>query len=51
LEGVRQCLHQLTNPTEKVPLLDLSGQPELAGVGGQAVDLACYEQLLMERQG
>jgi hypothetical protein len=50
LEGVRQCLHQLTTPSPTVALLDLSTRPQLAQLGSQSVDLNCYDQLL-ERQG
>jgi hypothetical protein len=46
LDGVTLCLEQLLAPAE-VPLpLDLSGKPHLANIGGQAIDLTCYDQLV-----
>lgn len=50
LDGVKQCLQQLLSPLLPVQPLTLDGRPELAQVGGQPVDLGCYEQLI-ERVG
>jgi len=45
-DGVQLCLRQLLQP-ETVPLpLDLSGLPQLVGVGEQPIDLRCYDHLL-----
>jgi hypothetical protein len=46
LDGVKLCLEQLQAPTPILPLLDLTDKPHLAGVGTQAVDLTCYDQLI-----
>jgi hypothetical protein len=46
LDGVKLCLEQLQAPTSVLPLLDLADKPHLAGVGTQAVDLTCYDQLI-----
>jgi len=46
LDGVKLCLEQLQAPTPTLPLLDLTDKPHLAGVGTQAVDLTCYDQLI-----
>jgi transposase len=49
-DGVQLCLHQLLNPENVMPSLDLAAHPDLGqrltGVGNQAIDLSCYEQLL-----
>jgi len=46
-DGVQLCLRQLLQP-ESVPLpLDLSGLPQLVGVGEQPIDLRCYDHLLI----
>ena len=45
-EGVRLCLHQLQHPTPSLPVLDLSHQPQLDGIGTQPLDLGRYDQLL-----
>jgi transposase len=51
LDGVELCLRQLETP-QAVPLvLDLSGQPELQGIGGQPVDLRQYDSLLVAAGG
>jgi hypothetical protein len=39
-------LHQLQHPTQSLPVLDLSHQPQLVGIGTQPLDLGCYDQLL-----
>jgi len=46
LDGVTLCLEHLQNPTPLLPLLDLADKPHLAGVGTQAIDLTCYDQLI-----
>ena len=46
LDGVVHCLHQLTEPKESHPSLDLSDRPHLQEVGNQPVDLSRYEKLL-----
>ena len=43
LDGV---LHQLTEPQETHPSLDLSHRPHLQDIGNQPVDLSRYEKLL-----
>lgn len=49
-DGVQLCLHQLLNPENVMPSLDLTAHPDLGqrltGVGNQVIDLSCYEQLL-----
>jgi hypothetical protein len=51
LDGVELCLRQLETP-QAVPLvLDLSGQPELQGIGGQPVNLRQYDALLVSAGG
>jgi hypothetical protein len=49
-DGVQLCLHQLLNPENVMPSLDLRAHSDLGqrltGVGNQAIDLSCYEQLL-----
>jgi len=45
-DGVRICLRQLTEPEAAIPPIDLAEWPELFGVGGQKIDLACYDRLL-----
>lgn len=45
-DGVSHCVQQLAQPTQAVPLLDLSTTPHLAQIGMQAVDLQSYEQLI-----
>jgi len=45
-DGVRLCLRQLMNPELPVSPIDLTRWPELVGVGTQAPDLRCYDQLL-----
>jgi transposase len=46
LDGVTLCLHQLQHPTLPMPVLDLSNQPQLVGIGTQPLDLGRYDQLL-----
>jgi transposase len=46
LDGVLHCLHQLTEPKETHPSLDLSDRPHLQNIGNQPVDLSRYEKLL-----
>jgi hypothetical protein len=46
VDGIRLCLHQLQEPEALPPSLDLTHQPELAQVGTQPLNLACYDQLL-----
>jgi transposase len=46
LDGVTLCLHQLQHPTLSLPMLDLSHQPQLVGIGTQPLDLGRYDQLL-----
>ena len=45
-DGVKLCLHQIRNPTIRVPELDLSEYPKLMDIGTQPLDLQRYEQLL-----
>ncbi|MBC7251261.1 MAG: IS21 family transposase [Anaerolineae bacterium] len=45
-DGVELCLRQLLNPGSPASPLDLSPWPQLMGVGEQAPDLHCYDQLL-----
>jgi transposase len=45
LDGVRLCLHQLTHPAPSLPVLDLTDQPQLTGVGDQPLDLGRYNEL------
>jgi hypothetical protein len=49
-DGIQLCLHQLLNPENVMPSLDLTGHPDLCqrltDIGNQAIDLSCYEQLL-----
>jgi len=44
------CVHQLLNPENVTPSLDLTSHPDLGqrltDIGNQAIDLSCYEQLL-----
>jgi transposase len=44
--SVEQCLHQLQPPVVLPSVLDLTCQPHLADVGGQPINVACYNQLL-----
>lgn len=46
LDGVTLCLRQLMQPDAPVAPLDLARWPELVTVGGQALDLQCYDRLL-----
>lgn len=46
LDGVTLCLHQLQQPALPLPVLDLTHQPQLIGIGMQPLDLGCYDQLL-----
>jgi transposase len=46
VEGVKLCLHQVLNPAQHIPSLSLSQPLPLFQLGGQPVDLHCYEQLL-----
>ena len=46
LDGIRLCLHQLRDDTSLPPPLDLADRPQLAQVGGQALNLQRYDQLL-----
>jgi hypothetical protein len=48
-DGVELCLRQLLNPGSPTSPLDLSPWPQLMGVGEQAPDLHCYDQLLGRR--
>ena len=50
LDSVRICLRQIVEPEAPIPAIDLTEWPELVGVGGQAVNLACYDRLLEEVQ-
>ena len=45
-DGVRLCLHQLSDPMPRLPALDLRERPQLAGIGTQPIDLSVYEALL-----
>ena len=45
-DGVRLCLHHLLRPEPPPCVLDLSGQPHLATIGTQPIDLGVYEALL-----
>jgi len=45
-DGVQLCLQQLVHPGWPVSPMDLTRWPQLVGVGTQAPDLHCYEQLL-----
>jgi transposase len=45
-DGVRLCLHQLSDPMPRLPPLDLRERPQLAGIGAQPIDLSVYEALL-----
>ena len=45
-DGVKLCLHQLTEPNLPVSSIDLVHWPELVDVGVQTPDLQCYDQLL-----
>jgi hypothetical protein len=38
VDGVKHCLHQLGQPADRVPLLDLRDRPHLALVGNQPLD-------------
>ncbi len=49
LDGVILCLHQLQQPALPLPVLDLSDQPHLSGIGLQPLNLGCYDQLLSSR--
>jgi transposase len=44
-DGVRLCLHQLQNPVQSAPPVNLDDHLHLTEVGNQPVDLQCYEQL------
>ena len=46
LDGVTLCLHQVQHPALPLPVLDLSNQPQLVGIGTQPLDLGRYDQLL-----
>jgi hypothetical protein len=46
LDGVTLCLHHLQHPAQALPVLDLSHQPQLVGIGTQPLDLGRYDQLL-----
>jgi hypothetical protein len=46
LDGVTLCLHQLQHPVTPLPMLDLTHQPQLVGLGTQPLDLGRYNQLL-----
>jgi hypothetical protein len=46
LDGVTLCLHQLQHPALALPVLDLSHQPQLVGIGTQPLNLGRYDQLL-----
>jgi len=50
LDSVRLCLHHILHPEEPPPSLAVCDLPAGAQLGGQAVDLACYDHLL-ERVG
>jgi hypothetical protein len=45
-DGVKLCLHQLTDPDPHLPSLTLEDQPHLQPLGQQPLDMACYNQLL-----
>lgn len=45
-DGVKLCLHQLTEPDPQLPSLTLEDQPELQPLGQQPIDLNLYNQLL-----
>jgi hypothetical protein len=44
--SVQLCLRQLEPAPHLPPALDLSARPQLAAIGTQVLDLACYDQLL-----
>jgi hypothetical protein len=50
-DGIQLCLHQLLNPENTTSSLDLTAHPvleeRLTDIGNQAIDLNCYEELLM----
>ena len=46
LDGVKHCLVCLQSEPVVQGSLDLSNKPHLAALGSQAIDLACYEQLI-----
>ena len=47
LEGVQHCLLTPAQPQQlKMTLLDLTGRPELVGIGSQPPDLSEYDRLL-----
>ncbi len=46
LDGVLHCLHQLLEPKEPLPSLDLSDRPDLQNIGNQPIDISQYEKLL-----
>jgi transposase len=46
LDGVKHCLEHASADSPGRPLLDLSDKPHLAILGSQAIDLACYDQLI-----
>lgn len=48
LDGVTHCLLSLQSVPVVPNSLDLSAQPSLAALGSQAIDLACYEQLIQK---
>jgi len=51
-DGVSHCLSHKGQPVQMtLPLLDLSGRPELALVGSQPLDLGGYDQLLKAKRG
>jgi transposase len=45
-DGVQLCLRQLTHPDTLIRPMDLARWPQLADVGSQTPDLACYDRLL-----
>jgi hypothetical protein len=49
LDGVILCLHQLQQPALPLPVLDMSDQPYLSGIGTQPLDLGCYDRLFEAR--
>lgn len=46
LDGVKHCLAHLQSGPVVQGSLDLSDKPHLAALRSQAIDLACYEQLI-----